>query len=71
VRLADLNADGEHRLLIADSDKKLKIYKGARLSGLLSALLLLARATLTQAHRLSPSTLCWTCRPRSQPSTPT
>lgn len=28
VRLSDIMADGEYRLLIADSDRKLKHYKG-------------------------------------------
>lgn len=28
VRLADINADGEYKLLVADGDKKLKVYKG-------------------------------------------
>ncbi len=31
IRLADLNGDGEHRLLVGDSDRKLKIYKGTAL----------------------------------------
>jgi len=28
VRLADLNCDGDSKLIICDLDKKLKIYKG-------------------------------------------
>lgn len=32
VRLADLNATGEYLLLIADADKKLKVYKGTSLA---------------------------------------
>lgn len=28
IRLADLFGDGEDKLIVADSDKKLKIYKG-------------------------------------------
>jgi hypothetical protein len=32
VRLADLNADGDYKLLIADADKKLKVYKGTSLN---------------------------------------
>lgn len=28
VRLADVHADGEYKLLVADSDRKLKVYKG-------------------------------------------
>ena len=31
VRLADISADGEHRLLVADADKKLKVFKGTSL----------------------------------------
>ena len=31
VRLADLNGDGEWRLLVADSRKKLKVWKGTAL----------------------------------------
>ena len=31
VRLADLNGDGESKLMVAGSDKKLKIYKGTTL----------------------------------------
>ena len=32
VRLADLNATGEYLLLVADADKKLKVYKGTSLA---------------------------------------
>lgn len=28
VRLADTNSDGEYRLLVADLDRKLKVFKG-------------------------------------------
>ena len=31
VRLADISADGDYRLLVADADKKLKVYKGTSL----------------------------------------
>mmetsp|Transcript_47681 Transcript_47681/g.152835 ORF Transcript_47681/g.152835 Transcript_47681/m.152835 type:complete len:596 (+) Transcript_47681:319-2106(+) len=32
LRLADLNGDGDWRLLVADSDKKLKVWRGTTLS---------------------------------------
>lgn len=32
MRLADIQSDGEYRLLIADADKKLKVYKGTALA---------------------------------------
>jgi Bardet-Biedl syndrome 1 protein len=28
IGLADLNTDGDHKLLIADLDRKLKVFKG-------------------------------------------
>ncbi len=28
IGLADLNTDGDHKLLIADQDRKLKVYRG-------------------------------------------
>ena len=31
VRLADISADGDYRLLVADADKKLKVFKGTAL----------------------------------------
>jgi hypothetical protein len=31
VRLADLSADGDYKLIVADADRKLKIFKGTSL----------------------------------------
>ena len=31
VRLADVSGDGEYKLLVADADRKLKVYKGTAL----------------------------------------
>lgn len=32
VQMADLNADGDNKLLICDSSKKLKVYRGTALA---------------------------------------
>lgn len=32
VRLSDVHMDGQHRLLVADADRKLKVYKGTALA---------------------------------------
>ena len=65
IRLADLNGDGDYKLLIADHQRKLKIYKGTTL---LSENILRLELTGAPAARRRPRRLCTPPRPGWQAS---
>jgi hypothetical protein len=66
MRLADLNGDGDHRLLIADMDRKLKIYKGTTVV----LMTMLKARIMAQAPRFSRNMHYWMSRWHFAHSTP-
>ncbi|RYG51810.1 hypothetical protein EON66_10375 [archaeon] len=77
MRLADLTGDGDYRLIIADLDKRMKLYKGGGACAGRAPAIAIAPAVWVhvlvpclpvllfvhvQAQRLRLCTRCWMCR---------